>query len=438
MTRSIWCEYAWLGGSEPQTSVLVEIDGGRFASIAADAPPGDAERRFGLTLPGFANGHSHAFHRALRGRTQDGAGDFWSWRTQMYRLAGRLDPTAYFRLARATFSEMVLAGFTTVGEFHYLHHGPAGRPYADPNEMGHTVIAAARDAGIRLTLLDTCYLHGGFDRPLDVVQRRFGDDSVAAWAARVEEIRPTDGAIIGAAVHSVRACTPDEIAGVVVVTEGRPLHAHVSEQPAENEASLAAFGRTPTRVFADAGAMDRRFTAVHGTHLTDDDRSLLGGGNATVCVCPSTERDLADGIGEIPALVDAGARVSIGSDSNAVIDAFDETRSLELNERLRTGRRGHMTVEQLMGALTDHASLGWDDAGRIAVGHRADLVTLDLGSVRLAGSNVATMLTTAIHAADPADVTTVTIDGVDRVTERKYQAGDVGREFAELIPRLFS
>lgn len=437
MTRAIWCEYAWLGGSEPQTSVLVQIEDGRFTSVAANAPPGDAERRHGLTLPGFANGHSHAFHRALRGRTQDGAGDFWSWRTQMYRLAGRLDPTAYFRLARATFSEMVLAGYTTVGEFHYLHHGPAGRPYADPNEMGHTIIAAARDAGIRLTLLDTCYLHGGFDRPLDVVQRRFGDVSVAAWAARVEELRATDGAIIGAAVHSVRACTPDEIAGVVEATEGRPLHAHVSEQPAENEGSQTAFGRSPTQVFADAGALDRRFTAVHGTHLTDHDRALLGGGGATVCVCPSTERDLADGIGEIPALVDAGARVSIGSDSHAVIDAFDETRSLELNERLRTGRRGHLTVEQLMGALTEHGSLGWDDAGRIAVGHRADLVTLDLGSVRLAGSSVATMLTSAIHAANPADVTTVMIDGVDRVTDRRYQAGDVGREFAELIPRLF-
>ncbi|MEX1005867.1 MAG: formimidoylglutamate deiminase [Acidimicrobiia bacterium] len=437
MTRTIWCEYAWLGGSEPRTSVLVQIDNGRFTSITADMAPDDAERRPGLTLPGFANGHSHAFHRALRGRTQDGAGDFWAWRTQMYRLAGRLDPAAYFRLARATFSEMVLAGYTTVGEFHYLHHGPAGRPYDDRNEMGHTVLAAAKDAGIRLTLLDTCYLHGGFDRPLDVVQRRFGDDSVDAWATRMTELRPTDAARIGAAVHSVRACTPDEIAGVVAASEGRPLHAHVSEQPAENEGCQAAFGRTPTRVFADAGALDRRFTAVHGTHLTDDDRVLLGGAHSTVCVCASTERDLADGIGDVPALVGAGARISIGSDSNAVIDAFDESRSLELNERLRTGRRGHLTIDQLLDALTDHASLGWDDAGKITVGNRADLVTLDLGSVRLAGSSVATMLTTAVHAADPADVTTVTIDGVDRVTDRRYQAGDVGREFAELIPRLF-
>jgi formiminoglutamate deiminase len=437
MTREIWCEYAWLGGSEPQPSVLVRIDEGRFTSVAPNTAPGAAERRSGLTLPGFANGHSHAFHRALRGRTQDGAGDFWAWRTQMYRLAGRLDPTAYFRLARATFSEMVLAGYTTVGEFHYLHHGPAGRPYADPNEMGHTVIAAARDAGIRVTLLDTCYLHGGFDRPLDVVQRRFGDDSVDAWATRVNDIQSGDGALVGAAVHSVRACTPEEIADVVAASGGRPLHAHVSEQPAENEGSQAAYGRTPTRVFADSGALDLDFTAVHGTHLTDGDRMLLGDGHATVCICPSTERDLADGIGEVPALIDAGADISIGSDSNAVIDAFDEARSLELNERLRTGRRGHLSTEQMMAALTDHSSLGWDNAGRIAVGDRADLVSLDLGSVRLAGSDVRTMLTTAVHAADPADVTTVTIDGVDRVTDRRYQAGDVGREFAELVPRLF-
>lgn len=438
MTRSIWCEYAWLGGSEPRSSVRIGLDRGRFASVEPDSPPGDAERRPGLTLPGLANGHSHAFHRALRGRTQHGTGDFWSWRTQMYRLAGRLDPGAYFRLARATFSEMVLAGYTTVGEFHYLHHGPAGRRYADPNEMGHTVIAAARDAGIRLTLLDACYLQGGFGRPLDAVQRRFGDESVEGWADRVEAIRAGEGAIVGAAVHSVRACDPDQIAQVVAARPTGPLHAHVSEQPAENEGSLHAFGRTPTGIFADAGALDGRFTAVHATHLTDDDRALLGAAATTVCVCPSTERDLADGIGEVPALVAAGARISIGSDSNAVIDPFDEGRSLELHERLRTGRRGHLTTEQLLTALTDHISLGWVDAGRIAVGHRADLVTLDVGSVRLAGSDAETMLSSVVHAAGPADITTVTIDGVDRVTDRRYQAGDVGREFSDLIPRLFA
>lgn len=436
MTRSLWCEYAWLGGPSPASSVFVTVKDGRFASVEPDADAGEAEKRPGLTLPGFANGHSHAFHRALRGRTHEGRGDFWTWRDQMYKLAARLDPSAYFRLARATYAEMVLAGFTTVGEFHYLHHGPAGRPYADPNEMGHTLIAAARDAGIRITLLDTCYLRGGFDRALDVVQRRFGDGDAASWAERVSQISTPEGARVGAAVHSVRACTPSDIATVAEFAADRPLHAHVSEQPAENEGCLATHGLTPTGVFAVAGALRPGFTAVHGTHLSDGDRRLLGEAQSTVCVCPSTERDLADGIGEIRELLDAGAGVSIGSDSNTVIDAFDETRSLEHLERLRTLQRGRLSITEQLGALTDHASLGWPDAGSIAVGHRADLVTVDLDSIRLAGSDRSTMLATVVHSASPADIRTVTIDGVDRVVEGGYEAGDVAREFAELLPRL--
>lgn len=436
MIRSLWCEYAWLGGPSPASSVVVTVEDGVFASVEPDADAGDAEKRPGLTLPGFANGHSHAFHRALRGRTHEGRGDFWTWRDQMYKLAARLDPSAYFRLARATYAEMVLAGYTTVGEFHYLHHGPAGRPYADPNEMGHTLIAAARDAGIRITLLDTCYLRGGFDRELDVVQLRFGDGDVNSWAERVSQITAPEGAKVGAAAHSVRACSPSDIATVAEFAAGRPLHAHVSEQPAENEGCLATHGVTPTGVFARAGALGPGFTAVHGTHLRDEDRRLLGEAQSTVCVCPSTERDLADGMGEIRQLLDAGARVTIGSDSNTVIDAFDEARSLEHMERLRTLQRGRLSITEQLRALTDHASLGWGDAGSIAVGYRADLVTVDLDSVRLAGSNRSTMLAYVVHAASPADIRTVTIDGVDRVVESQYQAGDIAREFAELIPRL--
>ena len=436
MTRRIWCEYAWLGDPRPASSVLVEVDDGRFASVTTDAEPGDAERRTGLTLPGFSNGHSHAFHRALRGRTQHGPGDFWTWREAMYRLAGRLDPAAYFRLARAVFSEMVLAGYTSVGEFHYLHHGPAGRPYDDPNEMGRTVIAAARDAGLRITLLDTCYLHGGFDRQLDVVQRRFGDGDVDGWIRRWSELEDAEGVKIGAAVHSVRACTPEEIGEVAIAATGRPLHTHVSEQPAENEGSIAAYGRTPTAILAEAGALDENFTAVHATHLTEEDIELLA--SSAVCACPSTERDLADGVGPFRRLLDNGTRLMIGSDSNAVVDGFDEARSLDLHERLVTGARGRVSVPEMLDALTNHAPLGWDDAGSIAVGARADLVTVDLGSVRLAGTDADTMLASVLHAGQHADVSSVIIDGVDRVTDGKYLAGDVVAEYDALIPRLFA
>jgi formiminoglutamate deiminase len=415
---------------------MIQIEDGRFTSVSPGVAAGGAERRSGLSLPGFANAHSHAFHRALRGRTHAERGDFWSWREQMYRLAARLDPTAYFRLARATFSEMVMAGYTTVGEFHYLHHGPAGKPYSDPNEMGHTLIAAARDAGIRITLLDTCYLHGGFDTQLDVVQRRFGDGTVAGWFDRVSRIEADEGARVGAAVHSVRACTEDEIATVASYATDMPLHAHVSEQPKENEDCLDRYGATPTAVFARSGALGRRFTAVHATHLTHADRELLGG--STVCVCPTTERDLADGVGDGRRLLDAGASLSLGSDSNAVIDAFEEARALELHARLTTRERGRLALVEQLSALTDHASIGWDDAGEIRPGRRADLVTVAFDSVRLAGTSPEGMLAAVVFAGSAADVTTVTVDGVDRVTAGQYVAGDVAREFTELVPRLFA
>ncbi|MET0128385.1 MAG: amidohydrolase family protein, partial [Solirubrobacterales bacterium] len=233
MTDAYWCELAWLGGERAEPGVAIEVEAGRFASVTAGvaAPGADARRLVGLTLPGFANAHSHAFHRALRGRVQRRGGSFWTWRDDMYALAARLDPDSYRRLARATFAEMALAGVTAVGEFHYLHHGPGGEPYADPNEIGAALLDAAREAGIRITLLDTCYLRGGIDEPLNEVQRRFADADANAWAERADALADGDGIRIGAAIHSVRAVDPGSAATVAAwaVEHGRPLHAHVSE-----------------------------------------------------------------------------------------------------------------------------------------------------------------------------------------------------------------
>ncbi|MFB6395522.1 amidohydrolase family protein, partial [Polymorphospora sp. 2-325] len=208
MTR--WhAAYAWLDGrTGPDPDVLIEVTEGRFTAIDAGVPaPPDATRLAGLVLPGLANTHSHAFHRALRGRTHTGGGTFWTWRERMYDVATRLDPDSYLALARATYAEMALAGITCVGEFHYLHHAPDGRPYADPNAMGAALVEAAAQAGVRLTLLDTCYLTATVDgKPLAGPQLRFGDGDAAGWAARVDAFRPAgDHARLGAAIHSVRA-----------------------------------------------------------------------------------------------------------------------------------------------------------------------------------------------------------------------------------------
>lgn len=415
--------------------VLIEVADGRFTAITAHAEPGDAARLPGIVLPGFANAHSHAFHRALRGRTHDGGGTFWTWRDAMYRIAEKLDPDCYLALARATYAEMALAGVTTVGEFHYLHRAPGGRPYADPNAMAAALQQAAADAGIRLTLLDACYLAGGLTPdghlPLDPVQQRFSDGTVYAWADRVAGLRDSEGVRIGHAIHSVRAVPRDDLAPIV--DPARPLHVHVSEQPAENEACEAFYGCSPTELLTDAGALGPMTTAVHATHVSVFDVALLGSSRSTVCFCPSTERDLADGTGPARELVDAGAGLSLGSDQNAAVDLIGEARALEENERLRTLRRGRFSPAELLLALTAHDSLGWPDAGALVVGARADLVCVRDDTVRTAGVDPAQVLL----AASAADVDTVWVDGVAVVEGGRHRFGDVSRMLTDAIVPLW-
>jgi formiminoglutamate deiminase len=411
---AFFADTAWLGGAGVTDDVLIEVDGGRITAVRPGAErPAAAEHLRGLTLPGLVNGHSHAFHRALRGRTHRGGGSFWTWREDMYAVADVLTPDSYHELARATYAEMALAGITCVGEFHYLHHGPGGRPYGDPNAMGAALIAAARDAGVRITLVDTCYLAGGVGQELQGPQLRFGDGDASAWAARASDLKDEPHARVGAAIHSVRAVPADQLPTVAEWSPWRPLHFHLSEQRAENEACLAATGRTPTRLLADSGALGERATAVHATHLTTDDIALLGRSRTTVCMCPTTERDLADGIGPARALADAGAPLSVGSDSNAVIDLFEETRGVELDERLASELRGNWPAAELLTAATatGAASLGWPEAGRLEPGGLADFVTVGLGSVRLAGARPPTLLESVVFAGAAADVRDVVVGG---------------------------
>jgi formiminoglutamate deiminase len=414
-------EYAWIDGRiEPD--VLIEVAGGRFTRIGSGTAA-DAIRLPGVVLPGLANAHSHAFHRALRGRTHDRAGSFWTWRDDMYEVAGRLDPDGYFRLARAVYGEMALAGVTCVGEFHYLHHGSGGRPYDDPNAMGHALIAAARDVGLRITLLDTLYLQSGVDgTPLAGVQQRFGDGTWERWRDRVAELKPSDTARIGAAYHSVRAVPAEALRPV----DG-PLHIHLSEQPAENDDCRSVHGCTPTELLRRRGLLGADTTAVHATHLTGDDIAALAG--TGVCMCPTTERDLADGIG--PARRLTGSPLSLGTDSHAEIDILGEARALEMDERLATRRRGRFTPAELIAAATNHAALGWDDAGRIAVGRRADLVAVRTDSVRTAGAAPEQI----VFAATAADVTDVIVDGRQIVTDGRHTGFDVAAALREAVAR---
>ncbi len=418
-TSAYWLERAWLGPGELADRVLVSVDGTRISDLMTDvaAPPATAARLPGLTVPGFANCHSHAFHRALRGHTQAGRGSFWTWREQMYALAARLDPEGYLQLARAAYTEMAAAGFTAVGEFHYLHHGPGGEPYDDPNEMGEALIQAARDAGLRITLLDTCYLAGGIGRPPDPTQRRFSDGTADRWAERVTALAQRHAGdpdvVVGAAIHSVRAVPRDQLATVAswAAEQAVPLHAHLSEQPAENADCQQQYGMSPTQLLYEHGALGPRSTAVHATHLSDQDVQLLGGSQTYACFCPTTERDLGDGVGPSRELLAAGSPLTIGSDSQAVVDPFEELRAVELDQRLVSGERGHWDAEELLtaGTVAGHGSLGFPDAGRIAVGAWADLVTVDDDSARTAGTGGGAA--TAVFCATAADVTHVVAGG---------------------------
>nr|WP_277613095.1 formimidoylglutamate deiminase [Cryobacterium cryoconiti] len=399
---AFWCELALLDGVA-LPGVRLEVGwNGRLIAVTPHSAPQPGDVRLGTVLPGLANAHSHAFHRALRGRTHDAAGDFWQWRQAMYAVAGHLDPERYFRLARAVFAEMLVCGYTAVGEFHYLHHRPDGSRYPAEHAMELALAAAAREVGIRLVLLDTLYLDGGIGVPLAPEQRAFSDGSAAAWLARWHALRAAlggsdDGPVaggtdsrvtLGAAIHSVRAVTDaameESLAGL---PDAVPLHIHLSEQPQENADCRAAYGRTPTEVLAGLGALAPRLSIVHATHLTDGDVTLIGTSGATVVICPTTEADLGDGIGPALALQRAGARIALGSDQNAVIDPLLEMRGLEAGERLASGRRGRFAPAELLAAASDngYAALGLGRQ-RLAPGDLCDLVEVAGDSIRTAGS----------------------------------------------------
>ena len=368
-------------------------DEGRIAGLGAADQPGTAPLRRSLGnalwLPGFVNAHSHAFQRGIRGRTHrraPGENSFWSWRTAMYEAANGLDPEGLYTITKAAFAEMLRAGITHVGEFHYVHHQPTGVPYDDPNELSWRVVQAARDVGIRLTLLEVFYARAGANQDPLPEQRRFCDRSIDAYLKRVDALRSA-GVDVGITPHSVRAASASQIRELVAYATAHDLvvHTHLSEQPRENEECFAEHGTTPAGVFEACGALDRarRFTAVHATHLSNDDFGRLA--DQSVCACPTTEADLGDGILDAPRLAQAGTNLALGSDSNAVIDLVQEARLLEMDDRLARGARCRLNDDAgelgppLARAATHGGARSLGSSGnRLAVGDPFDAVVVDL------------------------------------------------------------
>lgn len=415
--------------SQPTIEVNAE---GSIAAIYADAAAAPAElprydlgRR--LLLPGLVNAHSHAFQRTIRGATHrrraGDPSDFWSWREAMYGAAQAQGPEGLYRVTKACYSEMLAAGITCVGEFHYLHHQVDGTPYDDPNELSGQIIRAASEVGLRLVLLEVLYRRAGAGKDPLPEQRRFCDRSVDAYLRRVDDLRSA-GVSVGLAPHSIRAVAADELRELAdyARTHDLVLHAHVSEQPRENDECAAEHGKTPTAAFADAGCLDRRrrFTAVHAVHVDAGDRALLGAQH--VCACPTTEADLGDGI--VPAIDHrrAGATIALGSDSNAVIDLIQEARFLEMNERLRTGARiclaegsGGLGIDLLSAATEAGASsLGEPALGRLGQGRPFDAFTVDLDHRLLADVDPAHLVDALMLAGSAAPVDQVFVGGTRR------------------------
>ena len=365
-------EQAWLGHAA--RDVLIEVRDGRIMAITERVPPPPEAVAFkGWTIPGLANVHSHAFQDLLRGRVETEGGDFWAWRSEMYRAAENLDPADYVKHALRLFREMLEAGITAVGEFHYLHR--------NGNGLGEALIGAASQLGIRITLIDACYLRGGFGgKPLEGAQQSFSDGDVEHWVERVDQLKEQDGVRIGAAIHSVRAVDPASMRTVAAWARKRnaPLHIHLAEQPAEFEECRNEEGCTPTELLEREGILGPDLTAVHAIHVDDHDISLLGSHKVSICACTTTERDLGDRVGQLRALADAGCPITVGSDSNAVVDILEEARGLELDQRRATGRRVLHEPEELFRAATVDGmrALGWD-AGELKVGMLADFICID-------------------------------------------------------------
>lgn len=374
-------------------------------------------------LPGFANVHSHVFQRALRGHTHRPLSrndTFWTWRRAMYAEAQRLNPDLLYELALATYREMLAAGYTSVGEFHYVHHQPGGKPYADPNAMSRAILAAGSDAGIRVVLLMTAYAQSVFNTPPEPEQLRFSDASLDAYLDRVESLRAS-GVPIGVAPHSVRAVPEAWFRAIAAYsrTHRIPLHVHADEQTAEIEQCRAAYACAPIELLERFGALWEQTTIVHATHADAREIALLARYGCTVCVCPTTEGDLGDGIAPYAELLAAAIPLAIGSDSNTRLDPIEELRWAEYSARMRYQRRRVLVADEMAspgplllayGTRSGAAALGIQ-AGSIAPSMLADLVAIDLRHPSLSGWNAGDLLDVLFFGASSDVIEGVWVNG---------------------------
>jgi formimidoylglutamate deiminase len=407
-------------------------------------------------LPGLVNVHSHAFQRVIRGRTEYRSGaerdTFWTWRESMYHAANLLSPDALYYAARMAYLEMLLSGITTVGEFHYVHHAPGGVPYQDRNLLGLQVLRAAGETGLRIALLRTAYVRAGWGKPVDPGQVRFLTPRVRDFIADTEALRAVvpPAATIGVAPHSVRAVPLDYLRELAdyARSNGLPLHMHVAEQPAEVEACLAEYGKRPVEFLQQQGILNSHFTGIHAIHITAEEAAYLGEAKAQVCACPTSERNLGDGAVPADRLMDAGAGICFGSDSNVQIDILEDARLLEYHLRMNKLERVVLAPGSSKDALarrlftsateTGAASLRVP-AGSLEVGRQADFFTVDLDDPSLAGAGSGALLNHIVFSLERTAVRDVAVGGKLVVRDGRHPlAEQITREFAEVQRDLWA
>ncbi len=441
-----------LSGGRAHSGVALTVRGGLVESIGAlpDGAEAVPLRRCAI-LPGLVSAHSHAFQRAIRARTewrQHARDDFWTWREAMYAAAERLSPDDLYAVSRMCFLEMARSGITCVGEFHYLHRDEQGRRYGDPNELDLRVLQAARDVGLRIVLLRVAYARAGFQLPDNPRQRRFIEGSDGEYLDALDALeRAVKGdalASVGAAPHSVRACPAGWIRAISdeAHRRGWPLHLHVSEQPGEVEQCKREHGKSPPLLLRELGALDERMTAVHAVQLDADDIRAIGDARATVCACPTTERNLGDGIVRADQLLAAGARMALGTDSEAQLDVFEDARQLEYHLRLSSLERAVLDpregeVAGLGARLYSIASEGGMRSlglpgGALRVGEPADFLVVDLDDPSLAGCAADDLAAAAIFSLERTAIRETYVAG----RRLALDAGPVVRDFRAAMARL--
>lgn len=427
------------GGFTTDTGFLAD-DAGRIKKDTVEGASQAQTLRFPrrAMVPGLINVHSHSFQRLIRGKSESrrtSGKDFWSWRGTMYHAAAQLTPQDVYDVARMAFLEMALAGITTVGEFHYLHNAPDGRPYDDPNLLSMQVIAAAQSVGIRIVLLRSAYFRSGYGVPTDSGQTRFFEntkDFLANIEALIAECQgKSDEVQVSVAPHSIRAVPLEDLRELAAWAEGKnlPVHMHVSEQLAENTACMAEYGITPVSLLAKEGLMTRNLTAVHATHITDEETRMIADAGAVICACPTTERNLGDGILPADSVMRAGIRVALGSDSQAQIDLLEDGRQLDYHLRLSHQERAvldQINEQPLASRLLDCATINGAKslnvaAGELVDGAYADFFTVDLDHPSIAGNSPEDLLSMIVFGLSPSAIRDVAVNGRLIIRDRKHE-----------------